>query len=151
VGKSTLVNTLCGDEVQVTRAIREDDAKGRHTTTHRSLHRVPNGGVILDSPGMRELQLAEAEQGVGSVFADIEELAMQCRFNDCAHVSEPDCAVRAAIEQGELDERRLESYFKLQREEQYNRETVAERHARFRQFDKQVKSHMANAQKKKDA
>lgn len=150
VGKSTLVNTLCGDQVQATQAIREDDAKGRHTTTHRSLHRVPQGGVILDSPGMREFQLAEAEQGVGTVFADIEELAQQCRFNDCAHASEPGCAVRAAIEQGELDERRLESYFKLQREEQYNRETVAERHARSRQFSKQVKSHLANSHKKRD-
>jgi ribosome biogenesis GTPase len=151
VGKSTLVNTLCGTQLQATQTIREDDAKGRHTTTHRSLHKLPQGGVILDSPGMREFQLADAEQGVGTVFADIEELAMGCRFNDCAHGGEPGCAVRAAIEAGRLDERRLESYLKLQREEQYNRETVAERHARARQFSRHVKNSLASSHKKRDS
>ena len=141
VGKSTLVNTLAGEDVQATQAIREDDAKGRHTTTHRSLHRLPSGGVILDSPGMREFAITDAEDGVGSVFADIEALATSCRFNDCGHASEPGCAVRSAIDAGELDERRLESYFKLQREERHNTETIAERHARFRKFGKMVREH----------
>ena len=139
VGKSTLVNTLSGEQVQITQAIRVEDGKGRHTTTHRSLHRLPQGGVILDSPGMRELQLADAEQGVESVFADIEAYAASCRFNDCIHASEPGCAVQAAIAAGQLDARRLERYFKLQREEQVNRENTAQRHARMRQTHKQRK------------
>jgi len=151
VGKSTLVNTLSGTAVQATQAVRAEDAKGRHTTTHRSLHRLPYGGVILDSPGMRELQLAQAEQGVGSLFAEIETLAEGCRFNDCAHGSEPGCAVRAAITAGQLDARRLDSFFKLQREEQINRESVAERHARARQFGIQVKQSVAKAHKKRNS
>lgn len=149
VGKSTLVNTLSGDTVQLTREVREEDGKGRHTTTHRSLHVLPQGGVILDSPGMREFQLAEAEQGVGSLFADITELAMLCKFNDCAHASEPGCKVRAAIKSGDLDPRRLSSYFKLLREERVNRETVAERHIRSRDFGKTAKSAVAKTHKKR--
>ena len=100
---------------------------------------LPQGGVILDSPGMREFQLANAEQGVASAFSDVAELASQCRFNDCGHESEPGCAVRAAIAASELDERRLHSYFKLLREEQFNK-LIAERHARMRAFGKKVKS-----------
>ena len=141
VGKSTLVNTLCGEQVQRTQEARVDDDKGRHTTTHRSIHLLPEGGVILDSPGMREFQLAEAEQGVSALFADIDELALQCRFNDCSHATEPGCAVQAAIADGILDERRLQSYYKLQREERFNTETIAERHARVRAFGKMVKAH----------
>lgn len=140
VGKSTLVNTLSGQPVQLTRASREADAKGRHTTTTRTLHRLPNGAVILDSPGMREFQLADVEQGVRGVFDDIDALAEQCRFNDCHHQSEPGCAVLDAVDAGDLDPRRLKSYFKLQREARLNTETVAERHARARQWSKQVKS-----------
>ncbi len=141
VGKSTLLNSLAGTQVQSTQAARAGDDKGRHTTTHRSLHLLPGGAVVLDSPGMREFQIADAEQGVESVFADIDALALQCRFNDCQHTSEPGCAVRAAIEAGDLDERRLTSYFKLLREERRNTETTAERHARARQFARMVKSH----------
>ena len=147
VGKSTIVNTLSGAIVQETQAAREGDDKGRHTTTSRSLHRLPAGGVILDSPGMREFQIADVDSGVQSVFEDIELIAQQCKFNDCTHQSEPGCAVCAAIEAGELDERRLESYFKLQREDKYNTETIAERHARTRAFSKMVKSHIANKPK----
>ena len=149
VGKSTIVNSLAGDAVQLTQAVREEDDKGRHTTTHRSLHVLPQGGVILDSPGMREFQLTEAEQGVGVLFADITELAMQCKFNDCAHASEPGCMVRAAIDAGDLDPRRLSSYFKLLREQQFNSETVAERHIRSRDFGKTAKSAIAKAHKKR--
>jgi len=143
VGKSTLVNSLCKTHVQATRAAREADDKGRHTTTYRSLHKLPMGGVILDSPGMREFQIAEADAGVHSVFEDIEGLAMSCRFNDCRHGSEPGCAVRAAIAEGLVDERRLESYFKLKREDRFNTETVAERHARMRTFGKMVRKHVS--------
>ncbi len=150
VGKSTLINSLSGAEVQATGRIREDDGKGRHTTTHRSLHLLEAGGLLLDSPGMRELGITDAESGIQSAFEDVESLAEQCRFNDCAHETEPGCAVREAIASGELDERRLDSYRKLRREEMYNTETVAERHARTRQFDKMVRQHQASAQKKRD-
>jgi ribosome biogenesis GTPase len=113
VGKSTLVNALSGAAVQLTRDIREDDAKGRHTTTHRSLHVLPDGGLLVDNPGMRELALTEAEEGVQSLFADIDALAEGCRFRNCRHRSEPGCAVLAAVEAGVLEPRRLESYRKL--------------------------------------
>jgi ribosome biogenesis GTPase len=143
------VNTLAGAEVQVTRAAREEDDKSRHTTTHRSLHKLPSGGVILDSPGMREFQLADAEQGLGSLFADIETLSEHCKFNDCKHDAEPGCAVQQAIADGDLEQRRLDSYFKLQREDQFNRETLAERRARYRQFAKTVKHATQQADKKR--
>ena len=147
VGKSTIVNTLSGASVQETQSAREGDDKGRHTTTSRSLHRLPTGGVILDSPGMREFQIADVDEGVQSVFADVEALSQKCKFNDCGHNTEPGCAVQAAIAAGELDERRLMSYFKLQREDRYNSETVAERHARVRAFGKMVKAHNAGKPK----
>lgn len=113
VGKSTIVNTLMGGEVQRTQAIREEDGKGRHTTTYRSAHLLPQGAVILDSPGMREFQMADANAGVAELFDDIEALAQACRFRDCAHNAEPGCAVQAAIARGQLDPRRLASYHKL--------------------------------------
>ena len=142
VGKSTLVNLLMGDEVQATQSIREDDAKGRHTTTHRSLHRLPGGALVLDSPGMREIQLADVAEGVRDAFEDVESLAADCRFRDCQHAGEPGCAVQIAIDAGNLDERRLANYRKLLREERHNSETVAQRHARMRQFGRMVKSHV---------
>jgi ribosome biogenesis GTPase len=149
VGKSTLVNTLTGHQVQFTQSVREEDDKGRHTTTNRSLHKLPQGGVILDSPGMRELQIAEAEEGVDLLFADVDELAQMCRFNDCAHQAEPGCAVRQAVTDGGLDPRRLESYAKLKIEEAINRESVSQRHNRERQFGKKVKASSADKHRKK--
>lgn len=131
-GKSTLSNALLGAAVQDTGGIREDDAKGRHTTTRRSLMLLPSGGLILDTPGMREMQLADCEEGVAATFADIEELATQCRFGDCSHDSEPGCAVREAIENEQLDERRLRSYRKLSREQAMNGASLAQRRAVFR-------------------
>jgi ribosome biogenesis GTPase len=116
VGKSTLVNALVGSQVMATRAIREDDAKGRHTTTHRELVLLPGGGLLLDTPGMRELGLWDAEAGVAETFADVEELAAQCRFSDCKHGNEPGCAIRTAIGDGTLDEGRWRSFMKLQGE-----------------------------------
>ncbi len=132
VGKSTLVNTLSAAEVQLTREIRDDDAKGRHTTSHRSLHMLPDGGLVLDSPGMRELAIAEVAGGVRRMFDDVEALAAQCRFSDCKHDTEPGCLVRRAIDSGELDEGRLASYLKLRREEAHNTDSIAERHPRVR-------------------
>jgi ribosome biogenesis GTPase len=116
VGKSTLVNALAGEELMVTAEIREDDAHGRHTTTHRELVRLPSGALILDTPGMRELGLIDADSGLSATFEDIEALAADCRFSDCGHGNEPGCAVRAALADGTLDEGRWRSFQKLQRE-----------------------------------
>jgi len=117
VGKSTLINRLAGSDVMETKEIRGDDDKGRHTTTHRQLILLPNGGNVIDTPGMRELQLDSAN--LSRAFEDVEDLAEHCRYNDCSHTSEPGCAVRKAIETGELPEERLESYRKRQKEMGY--------------------------------
>ncbi|RRQ88004.1 ribosome small subunit-dependent GTPase A [Streptomyces griseofuscus] len=128
-GKSTLANALVGEDVMDVRAARDVDGKGRHTTTTRNLLALPGGGVLIDTPGLRGVGLYDAESGVGQVFAEIEELAERCRFHDCAHESEPGCAVRAAVDGGELPVRRLESYRKLIRENQW---IVAKTDARLR-------------------
>ncbi|WP_293389500.1 ribosome small subunit-dependent GTPase A [Phenylobacterium sp. RIFCSPHIGHO2_01_FULL_69_31] len=120
-GKSTLLNALAGEEKMDTGEIREADERGRHTTTHRELVRLTSGALILDTPGMRELGLWEAEAGVAQTFADIEALAEECRFRDCGHGAEPGCAVRAAIEAGDLDPARLKSFEKLQAELAFER------------------------------
>ncbi|MFG3549505.1 ribosome small subunit-dependent GTPase A [Streptomyces sp. NPDC047725] len=128
-GKSTLANALLGEDVMDVRATRDVDGKGRHTTTTRNLLALPGGGVLIDTPGLRGVGLWDAGDGVGQVFAEIEELARDCRFHDCAHESEPGCAVLAAIDGGELPARRLESYRKLLRE---NQRIVAKTDARMR-------------------
>jgi ribosome biogenesis GTPase / thiamine phosphate phosphatase len=119
VGKSMITNQLLGLEAQAVQAVRQQDDKGRHTTTHRQLIPLASGGCIIDTPGMRELQLWSAAEGLQETFADIEELAQQCRFRDCQHTAEPGCAVQEAIEQGRLDLARFFSYQKLQRELDY--------------------------------
>ena len=119
VGKSTLLNRLLGRDVQATAGVREHDSHGRHTTTHRELFVLPDGGLAIDTPGMREFQLSNADSGVDAVFADIEALAAGCRFADCAHQREPGCAVQAAVERGELDGDRLAAYEKLLKELRY--------------------------------
>jgi ribosome biogenesis GTPase len=116
VGKSTLVNALAGQALMATQEIIAEGARGRHTTTHRELVLLPSGGLVLDTPGMRELGLWDADAGLSATFADIEALAAGCRFHDCAHQSEPGCAIRAALEDGELDGDRWRSFQKLQRE-----------------------------------
>ena len=116
VGKSTIINRLVGDEVQKTREVREADSKGRHTTRHRELVPLPGGGLIIDTPGMRELQLWDAGEGVREAFDDIESLASECYFSDCRHRGEPRCAVKAAVEAGRIPSERYESYLKLQAE-----------------------------------
>lgn len=140
VGKSTLVNTLLGQAIQTTQAISAEQDKGRHTTTSRSLHIMPLGALLLDTPGMRELQLSDCEEGVDMAFAEIGELAKHCRFADCQHNSEPNCAVQQAIQSGHLALRRLQNYQKLQREQAHNAETVAEKHARDQRFGRLIKS-----------
>ncbi|MFD9609776.1 ribosome small subunit-dependent GTPase A [Streptomyces sp. NPDC059083] len=128
-GKSTLANALVGADVMDVQAARDVDGKGRHTTTTRNLFVLPGGGVLIDTPGLRGVGLWDAEAGVGQVFSEIEELAADCRFHDCAHESEPGCAVAAAIADGSVPVRRLESYQKLIRE---NRRIVAKTDARVR-------------------
>ncbi len=119
VGKSTLTNQLMGNDVQATQAVREDDSHGRHTTTYRAMLRLPTGALLIDTPGMRELQLWLTEDSMDETFADIETLAQQCRFRDCQHQSEPGCAIQAAIETGELSANRFGNYQKLQKEQAY--------------------------------
>ena len=116
VGKSTIVNRLAGEELQRTREVRTTDGRGRHTTTHRQLILLSDGGLLMDTPGMRELQLWDVNQGVEETFSDIEELGTACRFPDCEHDREPGCAVLAAVDEGRLSIERLESYHKLRRE-----------------------------------
>jgi ribosome biogenesis GTPase / thiamine phosphate phosphatase len=117
VGKSTLVNRWLGEEVMATKETREDDDEGRHTTTHRQLLVLPGGGLVIDTPGLRELQLWDAgSAALDATFADVEEFAAECRFGDCTHTHEPECAVLAAVETGELPHERLHSWRKLQRE-----------------------------------
>ena len=116
VGKSRLVNVLVGDSVQAIGDVRENDQRGRHTTTARELVALPDGGWLVDTPGLRSVALWDADEGLSRVFSDIEALAAQCRFRNCSHGPEPDCAVRAAIERGELDAARFEHYQRLDRE-----------------------------------
>ena len=116
VGKSTLVNALLGEARQATAAVREDDSRGRHTTTHRELFTLPGGALLIDTPGIRSLEVAGADEGVETAFDDIIELATQCRFSDCRHGAEPGCAVRVALDDGSLSEDRLASHRKLERE-----------------------------------
>jgi ribosome biogenesis GTPase len=149
VGKSTLVNTLLGEKVQLTGAIREDDSKGRHVTTGRSLHLMPHGGLLLDTPGMRELQLMDCDEGVRATFSDINSLAEQCRFGNCQHESEPGCAVQDAISRGELEVRRLSSFQKLKREQAFNSATLAEKRARDKKFGKMIKAHLSDKKTRK--
>ena len=115
VGKSSLVNRLLDDDVQATKELAEDGT-GRHTTTARQLFRLPGGAMLVDTPGLREVQLWDADEGIHEAFSDVDELAADCRFNDCAHMREPGCAVQAAIDEGRLPRERLQSYRALQRE-----------------------------------
>lgn len=150
VGKSTLINTLCGGHPQETGEIREDDARGRHTTTSRSMHFLPEGGLLIDNPGLRQLQLTECTDGLSSLFEDIELLAQSCRYNNCGHQSEDGCAVKAAINWGDLSPRRLINYLKLKAEQERNTETIAERRRRERDFGKLCRSVQAVRRKERN-
>ncbi|MDQ2094180.1 ribosome small subunit-dependent GTPase A [Rhodalgimonas zhirmunskyi] len=139
VGKTTILNGLTGKDFE-TRTIREDDAHGRHTTTARALIPTANGGWIIDTPGMRALRLHAAEEGIEQLFADIVDLAAQCRFRDCAHQGEPGCAVQAAIADGRLEADRVARWNKLRLEDLRNSETLAQARARGRSFRRMVRS-----------
>lgn len=132
VGKSTLVNTLRGSDSIATQAVREHDGKGRHTTTARELHRLPHGGWLLDTPGMREFQLSDAATGLAEVFDDVVLLTLECRFTNCTHEREPGCAIQAAIAAGTLSPARLDRWRKLEAEDAVNTGALAARKARSR-------------------
>lgn len=148
VGKSTIINTLSGSE-QDTAAARDDDQRGRHTTTSRSMHLLPDGGWLIDTPGMRELQLVDVGDALDDVFSDVAAYAGKCRFTDCGHESEPGCAVQAAIADGTLDPERLRRYRKLQSEDRRNTESIAERRSRDKDFGKLIKSVLSEKHKHK--
>jgi ribosome biogenesis GTPase len=148
VGKSTLVNALFKDVVAGTAAMREDDSKGRHTTTRRQLHFTPYGCAVLDTPGMRELQLTDVEAGIADVFADFIALAQQCRFKDCKHDTEPGCAIRAALKTGSIDPARLARWNKLAAEERFNSTTLAQRKTGEKSLSKMIRSIKKNDKKK---
>ena len=139
VGKSTLINTIGGHAI-ATQGVREGDNKGRHTTTARSLHQLVAGGWLIDNPGMRELQLADCEQGVADLFDDVVQLADQCRYRNCSHRGNDGCALKAAVESGQIDERRVENYLKLQAEQARNSATLAERRGLDRSRGRVIKS-----------
>jgi ribosome biogenesis GTPase len=149
VGKTTLVNAMTGGDF-LTQGIREDDARGRHTTTGRSLHALPTGGWLIDTPGMRGLGVADVSFGIDATFAEISELIGQCRFRDCLHESEPGCAVQAAVATGEINADRLTRWRKLKREDEKAVLTIAQAHARNRKFGKMAKAAMAVKRKKGD-
>lgn len=149
VGKTTIQNALTGITA-ITQDIREDDAKGRHTTTSRALRPTIAGGWLIDTPGMRELRLNAAADGIDAVFSDVTDLLGQCRFNNCEHVSEPGCAVQAAISSGDLDPERLVRWQKLVREDQFNTENVAEARARARKVNKMHKAGKSRGEWKRD-
>ncbi len=146
VGKTTIANALTGGDA-ATQGIREDDARGRHTTTDRSLHRIPGGGWLIDTPGMRGLGVADVAAGIEATFSEITDLIGQCKFRDCQHDSEPGCAVQAAISAGDIDPDRLTRYKKLKREDQYATETIAQARDRYRKLGKMYRS---ATQKKKN-
>ncbi|HOD67593.1 MAG TPA: ribosome small subunit-dependent GTPase A [candidate division Zixibacteria bacterium] len=156
VGKSTLINRLLGEERLPTREISDRAGRGRHTTTHRELVQLPDGALLIDTPGMRELQLWADEDSLERAFDDIEALAARCRFADCRHEAEPGCAVRAAVDAGSLDPARLESYFKQRRElaflglkmdERSRRQADKSRGRRFAQMRKEIKQRKPNFDK----
>ena len=147
VGKSTLANALLGEARQRTHEVREDDSRGRHTTTTRELLRLPSGGLLIDTPGIRALEVTGAADGIDDAFAEIADLAARCRFRDCGHAGEPGCAVEAAVGTGELDGDRLDAYRKLEREAAHAARAVdplarAEERRKWKAIHKSVAIHM---------
>ncbi|UWQ73382.1 ribosome small subunit-dependent GTPase A [Leisingera sp. M658] len=139
VGKSTLANTLAGGGLMQTGAIREDDSKGRHTTSHRQMLRLPGAGWLIDTPGMRELQISDAQDGIDMVFQDLTDIAAHCRFRDCQHESEPGCAIQAAAKAGQLDTDRIARWQKLRSEDAFNAQSPSERRAAGKALGKVIK------------
>ncbi len=152
VGKSTIINSLLGQEILKVGEVRAYDRRGRHTTTHRELLFLPKGGIVIDTPGLRELQMWGDEEGLKRTFDDIEELAAQCRFNDCKHNSEPGCAVRKALEDGSLNADRFGNYLKLQKELRHLslRQNQKEKRQSERAWDKRIRQYFKERKKLQD-
>jgi ribosome biogenesis GTPase len=152
VGKSTIINALIGEERMNTDGVRLDDSKGRHTTTHRELIFMPGGGVLIDTPGMRRIQMWGDEEGLKRTFEDVEELMTQCRFSDCSHNGEPGCAVAEALEDGTLDAKRYDSYLRLQREQQHlaRRKSHKERRRADKEWQLRISKQQRQARNLKD-
>jgi|LFRM01.2.fsa_nt_gb ribosome biogenesis GTPase len=139
VGKSTIINELLGEEKQYTQAVRQDDDRGRHSTTNRELILLPGGGIVIDTPGMRELHVLDVEESIGSAFDDVEHFASGCKFTDCSHTVEPGCAVKDAIESGLLSRGRYENYIKLKKEADFIERKIDEKAGReYKQFKKKL-------------
>ncbi|MFH1389105.1 MAG: ribosome small subunit-dependent GTPase A [Candidatus Margulisiibacteriota bacterium] len=149
VGKSSLTNKLLGEELIATKEISAQTKKGKHTTTHRELFVLKNGGMIIDNPGMREIGLADAAEGLKSVFAEIEELSWSCKFLDCTHQHEPGCAVLAALKSGDLSEEKYKNYLKLKKENDYYAMSSLEKRQRDKDFGKMVKTALKEVKKRK--
>lgn len=149
VGKSTLGNALGAGDL-ATGGTREQDDKGRHTTTSRSLHRLPSGGVLIDNPGVRELQLPDCKDGLSSLFADVIRIVLACRFRNCQHEGDAGCAIQAALESGELDERRYLNFKKLNAEQAHNAMPLAQRRERGRKATQKHKSSAAHKRHRQD-
>ena len=143
VGKSTLVNKLMGEEVMKTGEIREDDSRGRHTTTNRQLLMLPTGAMVIDTPGMRELGMWEASEGLDKTFQDVEQFLRMCKFSDCTHTNEPGCKILEAISNGKLSQERYDSYLKLKNESKYNDDSnsyLREKRTKFKEIAKMNKN-----------
>jgi len=148
VGKSTLLNTLLGQQLMQTDAISEYSSRGRHVTTHRELKVLESGGIIIDNPGMREIGMADSGTGIEVTFGTILELAGDCRFKDCSHTTETGCAVLEALESGAIDQASYENYLKMQREQQHFESTVAEKRKKDKDFGKLMKNYKKGNYKK---
>ena len=147
IGKSTLINNLIGEEVQKTRQV-SDSGEGRHTTVRRELLILDNGALVIDNPGMREFGVHVTESDIGDSFPDIEALVGQCKFRDCSHTSEPDCAVLNAIERGEFDPDHYDNYLKLTQESDFNQLSYAEKRSKDRNFGKMIKTAKKSSKKR---
>ncbi len=149
VGKTTLLNRLLGREAFEANPVREKDSRGRHTTARRQLIVLDKGPLLIDTPGLRELGLMDAETGIDASFSDIHDLASQCRFRDCTHTSEAGCAILGAVQRGEVTEERYRSFLKLKKESEFHRMSYVERRKKDRQFGKMVKSALKEVRKRK--
>ena len=149
VGKSTLINNLLGKQLIRTSAISVSSSRGKHVTSHRELHVLENGGILIDNPGMREVGIADSADGLETTFETIVELSKNCRFKDCTHTSEIDCAVMAAVERGDINKLSYENYLKMVREKDHYESTIAERRKKDKDFGKMVKSYIKNKNQSK--
>jgi ribosome biogenesis GTPase len=149
VGKSTLINNLLGEAVMQTGLISESTQKGRHITSHRELTLLPDGGILIDNPGMREVGIADSAKGLEITFDMISELSKKCKFKDCNHINETGCAVLEAVESGEIDSASYENYLKMEREKQHFEASVAERRKKEKKFGRIVKDYYKKDIKRK--